>query len=141
LRLDSKRKPYRFNYKSELVIDWWIEANANQDMHLNDFTTEGELRGYQLPIRGDYRTKPDKYSRIESLSPLYERGFIFHNEDEKEDPDMNRGIEHTLSFEQGSKSPDDFMDAIEGGRYYLDRSARIANFKPIVGKRQHKYRH
>lgn len=88
LTFDSKRKPYHFRYKSELILDWWIEANANQDLHLDDFTTEGEMRGYQLPIRGDFRTKPDKFSRIESLSPLYERGFLFHNKSEDEDPDM-----------------------------------------------------
>jgi hypothetical protein len=141
LRHDSKRKPYHFKYKKELIIDWWIEANANQDLHLDDFQTEGEQRGYQLPIRADFRTKPDKYSRIESLSPLYERGFVFHNEDEKEDPDMLRAIEHTLAFEQGSKSPDDFNDAVEGGRYYLDRTARTANFIPITGAITHKNRY
>jgi hypothetical protein len=141
LTLSSRRKPYHFKFKSELIVDWWIEANANQDLHLDDFTTEGDIRGYQLPIRGDFRTKPDKFSRIESLSPLYERGFFFHNKAEAECPDMLRGIEHTLAFEQGSKSPDDFNDAIEGGKYYLDRSARVSNFKPVVGKRSHKNRY
>lgn len=138
---DRKVKPYHFKYKSELTVEWYIEANANQDSLLDDYVTEGEIRGYQLPIRADYRVKPDKFSRIESLTPLYERGFFFHNEDEKEDPDMNRAIEHTLAFEEGSHTPDDYMDAVEGGKHYADRTARVSNFKPLTGVRQHKNRY
>ena len=48
-----------------------------QDMILDDFTEEGNLRGYQLPITGDTRKKPDKFQRIEAISPLWERGFVF----------------------------------------------------------------
>lgn len=141
LQIENKRKPYHFDFKSPVTVDFWIEANANQDMHLNEFDEECELRGIAHFIRGDYRDKPPKFSRIESLSPSYERGFMFHNENEKDDPDMNRAIEHTLSFELGSKSPDDYMDAVEGGVWHLNRTIRTASYKPRTGTRQHKYRH
>ena len=128
-------RPFRFRITEGVVCQFWIEANMNQDMHLKDFQTEGELRKYQLGIRPDYRAKPDKFGRIESMSPLYERGRVFHNEDEKEDPDMLRHIEHTLAFEQGSKSPDDSLDAQEGGIYYAERATRVSSYEPVAGKR------
>ena len=124
-----------------VTVDFWIEANANQDMHLDDFFDEGDLRNYQLPIRPDYRSKPDKFSRIESISPLYERGFVFYNSDEKDDADMKRGVAHVLAFEAGSKTPDDAPDADEGAIYYAQRNVRQQHFKPIIGTRTHKNRY
>lgn len=137
LDIHRKERPYKFDMKAPVVCDYWIEANANQDLHLESFEEEGEQRGYQLPIRADHRTKPDKYSRIEAISPLYERGFIFHNSDEAENPDMLRSIEHKLGFELGNKIPDDELDAEEGGIWHLQRSVRSMNFQPRTGGRQH----
>lgn len=135
---DYKRKDrtYRFALNGSAVVDFWIEANQNQDLHLEDFLEEGELRGYQLPIRPDKRNKPDKFSRIESLSPLYERGFVYYNEAEKDEPDMMRAVEQLLAFEQGSKSPDDSPDADEGAIYYMQRITRANSYKPRLGTRE-----
>lgn len=79
-----------------------IEANFLQDTLLDDFEEEGNLRGYQLPIQADKRKKPDKFQRIEAVSPLWERGFVFYNEDLQNDPDMLAGIEQTLSIEKAA---------------------------------------
>ena len=68
-----------------------MEANFMQDVILDEFAVEGELRGYQLPIMPDKRKKPDKIQRIEAVSPLWERGFVWYNERKKEDPDMQVG--------------------------------------------------
>ena len=59
-----------------------------QDVILDEFTTEGNIRGYQLPIMPDKRKKPDKIQRIEAISPLWERGFVFYNEALKDSTDM-----------------------------------------------------
>lgn len=48
-----------------------------QDTILDEFRREGELRGYQLPITGDKRKKPDKFQRVEAISPLWERGLSY----------------------------------------------------------------
>lgn len=61
------------------AIYFFMEANFMQDVILDEFAEEGNLRGYQLPIMPDKRKKPDKLQRIEAVSPLWERGFVFYN--------------------------------------------------------------
>lgn len=119
-----------------VICDYYIESNFLQDILLDEFTEEGNLRGYQLPIRGDSRKKPDKFQRIEAISPLWERGFVFYNDKLKNDPDMMAGLEQTLAFEKGTRAHDDAPDADEGAIYILQKTTRIENFEPRVGHRK-----
>ena len=119
-----------------VICDYLIEANFLQDMLLDEFATEGVLRGYQLPIVGDKRKKPEKFARIEAISPLWERGFVYYNEDLKEDSDMKTGLEQTLSMEKGSRTHDDGPDDDEGAIYKLQEATRIQEFQPSSGRRR-----
>lgn len=121
--------------EADVAASFYMEANFMQDIILDEFTTEGELRGYQLPIMPDTRKKPEKIQRIEAVSPLWERGFVFYNEALKDSPDMQVGIEQTLALERGSHVHDDAPDADEGAIWFLQRNTRQANFKPRFGKR------
>ena len=116
-------------------VRFFMEANFMQDIILDEFTTEGNLRGYQLPILPDKRKKPEKIQRIEAISPLWERGFVFYNEVLKDTSDMQVGIEQTLSLERGSRVHDDAPDADEGAIWYLQRNTRQESFKPMFGAR------
>ena len=118
-----------------VVVSFFMEANFMQDVILDEFTTEGNLRGYQLPIMPDKRKKPDKLQRIEAVSPLWERGFIFYNEKLKDSPDMIAGIDQTLALERGSRAHDDAPDADEGAIYMLQKNFRQEQFKPRFGRR------
>lgn len=118
-----------------VAVKFFMEANFMQDIILDEFTTEGNIRGYQLPILPDKRKKPDKIQRIEAISPLWERGFIFYNEALKDSPDMVAGIEQTLAIERGSRIHDDAPDADEGAIWYLQKDTRQDNFKPMFGAR------
>lgn len=104
-----------------------MEANFMQDTILDEFRREGELRGYQLPITGDKRKKPDKFQRVEAVSPLWERGFVCYDEAQKDDPDMLAGIDQTLAFEKGMRGHDDGPDADEGAIWILQRDTRQKN--------------
>lgn len=115
-----------------VVVSFYIEANMLQDIILDEFDTEGKIRGYQLPILPDTRKKPEKVQRIEAVSPLWERGKVFYNEALKESPDMEVGIEQTLALERGSRTHDDAPDADEGAIWYLQRSTRQEVFKPAA---------
>lgn len=119
-----------------VVCSYYMEANFMQDMILDEFTQEGNLRGYQLPLCPDKRKKPDKFARVEAISPLWERGFVFYNENERDDPDMKTGLEQTLSFEKGSRSHDDGPDADEGAIYKLQKQVREEAFTPSFGRRR-----
>jgi len=120
----------------DVVCYYYMEANFMQDNILDEFSREGDLRGYQLPISPDKRKKPDKFQRIEAISPLWERGFTFYNEKLKEDPDMMTGIEQTLAFEKGSTVHDDGPDADEGAIEKLQKQVREELFTPTFGRRQ-----
>lgn len=121
--------------RDKAAIRFFMEANFMQDVILDEFALEGNLRGYQLPIMPDKRKKPDKIQRIEAVSPLWERGYVYYNEKLKDSPDMQVGIEQTLSLERGSRVHDDAPDADEGAIWILQRNARQESFQPVFGKR------
>lgn len=118
-----------------VICSYYIEANFLQDILLDEFATEGNIRGYQLPIVGDKRAKPDKFQRIESISPLWERGFVWYNEDLQRDRDTITGNDQLLAFEKGSHAHDDAPDADEGAIYILQKKTRVEAFTPRLGRR------
>jgi hypothetical protein len=118
-----------------VTVNFFIEANFLQDIILDEFTEEGNRRGYQLPIMPDKRKKPEKLQRIEAISALWERGFVFYNEKLKDTADMQTGIEQTLSLERGSRVHDDAPDADEGAIWMLQRQGRQATVQPIIASR------
>lgn len=126
---------YEWTREQGISVRWYMEANFMQDTILDEFRREGELRGYQLPITGDKRKKPDKFQRVEAISPLWERGFVVYDETQKDDPDMLAGIDQTLAFEKGMRGHDDAPDADEGAIWVLQRDTRAKSFNPSFGRR------
>lgn len=126
---------YEWSQEAGIAIRFVMEANFMQDIILDDFTIEGNIRGYQLPITGDTRKKPDKFQRVEAISPLWERGFVFYDQTQKDDPDMLAGVAQTLAFEKGMSGNDDAPDADEGAIWILQRNTRQKSFTPVFGKR------
>lgn len=126
---------YEWSRAQGISVRWYMEANFMQDTILDEFRREGELRGYQLPITGDKRKKPDKFQRVEAISPLWERGFVVYDETQKDDPDMLAGIDQTLAFEKGMRGHDDAPDADEGAIWLLQRDTRAKSFNPSFGRR------
>lgn len=127
---------YEWSRAEGISVRWYMEANFMQDTILDEFRREGELRGYQLPITGDKRKKPDKFQRVEAVSPLWERGFVTYDESQRDDPDMLAGIDQTLAFEKGMRGHDDGPDADEGAIWILQRDTRVQSFNPSFGMRK-----
>ena len=127
---------YEWSLEKNISIRFMMEASFMQDIILDDFTIEGNLRGYQLPITGDKRKKPDKFQRVEAISPLWERGFVYYDISQKDDPDMQAGIAQTLAFEKGMSGNDDAPDADEGAIWQLQRTTRQESFQPQFSKRK-----
>lgn len=125
---------YERLYQNDAHCLYYMEANFVQDIILDEFRREGEIRGYQLPIIPDKRKKPDKFQRIEAISPLWERGLVFYNALKKNDPDMNAALEQTLAFEKGMSGHDDGPDADEGAIYILQKRTRQEAFTPRIGR-------
>lgn len=102
------------DYVGDNPVRYEMEAGFMQDLLLDEFRKYGEKVGYQIPIVGDTRKKPDKFARIEALQPLFERGDIIFNELERDSQGMRVLVEQLLCFEKGSKIHDDAPDALEG---------------------------
>lgn len=115
---------------------YYMEANFMQDLLLDEFKTVGNITGSHIPIRGDHRAKPDKFARIEAMSPLFERGLILLNEKEKDSPGMMVLVDQLLMFEKGSKTNDDAPDALEGAVWILSKRTRTSDAVYKFGKRE-----
>ena len=123
------------DYVGDNPVRYEMEAGFMQDLLLDEFRKYGEKVGYQIPIVGDTRKKPDKFARIEALQPLFERGDIIFNELERDSQGMRVLIEQLLCFEKGSKIHDDAPDALEGAIWKLSNSVRKTNNRYAVGHR------
>jgi predicted phage terminase large subunit-like protein len=121
-------------YGKYAPISYYMESNFLQDILFDEFTKMGNETSLQLPIKGDSRNKPDKFQRIESLQPLFERGLIFFNELEQENTGMKKLVEQLLLFEKGMRSHDDAPDALEGAVWMLNFKTRV-DLPLIVGRR------
>lgn len=120
-------------------VQFWMEDVFLQDQFYADFEAEADIRGYYLPIRGDKRDKPDKFARIEAMTPTYERGHAIWNEMEKKCPDAQNGLLQYLGFEKGSPIHDDAPDADEGAWWYLDKTTYRQKHKPVFGYDKNQY--
>jgi predicted phage terminase large subunit-like protein len=125
--------------KARPLVRWYSEASFLQgDLIGAEVQEEGEKRGYELPLRQDKRQKPNKEARIESLSPLFEKGKIVWDTKIKDDSDTKTAIEHLLCFERGTRTPDDFPDALEGAIFLLHQKviAERGNDNTRLGLRE-----
>jgi predicted phage terminase large subunit-like protein len=108
-------------------VMYYMESNFLQDLILDEFKRVGQELAFHIPIRGDARKKPDKFSRIEAMQPLFERGLIIINEKEKDSHGVKILVEQLLMFERGSRINDDAPDALEGGIFLLNRRTQTTS--------------
>ncbi len=107
------------------MVYFYIENNTLQDPFYEQvfkpmFLEMGKKKGY-INITPDNRKKPDKAIRIEgTLEPLNRNGQLIFNEQEKDNPHMQRLIDQFQLFNMQLKSPADGPDSIEGGVWILN---------------------
>jgi len=121
---------------TDVICDYYMEDVFLQDMFFEDFALEAAKRGYYLPIRGDKRQKPDKFSRIQAIAPLWERGFVTYNSAKQKSQHMIMGVEQTLGFQKGASIHDDGPDADEGAIWILQKRGRVEAQEPKFGLRK-----
>lgn len=125
---------------------YYMEQVFLQDILLQEFYKAGKMRGRIIPISGDKRTKPDKFTRIESLlEPLHRNGKLYLNEHERSNPHMQRLAEQFMALAPGSRAHDDGPDAVEGAVWIVNNKSTaiqpdsISVFKKVAGNRIYKY--
>ncbi|MGE0931674.1 phage terminase large subunit [Peijinzhouia sedimentorum] len=105
-------------------IRYLIEGLFAMDEFTNDFDSEGDQRGYIIPVRADKGRKGDKFDRIEGLLGFFEKHLVFFNES-YQTVDQLELISQFLSFEKGSRAHDDGPDAVHGAFSFVNvRSAK-----------------
>ena len=127
--LYEDRKLEKYNIK------YLIEGLFAQDEFIDDFNTEGDKRGYHIPVVADEKSKANKFDRIESMSGHFERLTVFFNEQLKESLDMNTLVEQLLAFEKGSGAHDDAPDALHSAIAELNKITFVESFEPRVTAR------
>lgn len=116
-------------------ITYMIEGLFAMDEFVNDFDTEGDKRGYYIPVTANKRTKDNKYDRIESMAGFFERHNVFFNEVLKHNADQQELISQFLAFEKGSNAHDDGPDAVHGAFSNLNAATVPKSFEYAFGER------
>jgi predicted phage terminase large subunit-like protein len=112
-----------------------MEANfIQEDIHGKELQRVEFDKGRALRVSMDHRNKPDKFQRIETLQPLFQRGLIKFNRKEQHSPGMKLLRKQLLAFEKGSRINDDGPDALEGAIWFIDRHGSRQSRKPRSGK-------
>ena len=108
--------------KEAVPVYYLMEANFIQDTLIQEFykkSIEGDRK--VIPLKGDHRKKPEKFTRIESLlEPLNSNQKLWLNEAEASNPHMKRLEEQFLALEPGSSAHDDAPDAVEGAIWTIN---------------------
>ena len=114
-----------------------MESNfIQEEVHKKELERVEEDNNRPLRIFYDKRKKEDKFERIETMQPLFQRGLIKFNLKEKESTGMKLLRSQLLAIEKGSRINDDLPDALEGAIFMIDKnqprkptSTRTGKFK------------
>lgn len=120
------------------AVYFYMERVFIQDILMQEFYKMGKEKGRIIPILGDDRRKPDKFTRIESLlEPLNRNGKLYFNEAQRNNPHMQRLEDQFKSFAPGSRAHDDGPDAVEGAIWIINN--KMKELQPIVLKPRKAY--
>ncbi|MFP5039417.1 hypothetical protein [Parasediminibacterium sp. JCM 36343] len=128
---------YQINEEYDTAnIKHCIEASFIQDeLHGRELDRVAAEKGYMLRVNYDKRSKGDKFQRIETLQPLFQRGLIRFNIEKKDTTGMKLLRAQLLAIEKGSRLNDDGPDALEGAIWMADKN----NSRATHGTRSGQY--
>jgi hypothetical protein len=126
--------------KKMITFKNWIENNSLQDPFyeqvIKPLIKDVGRQHNRIPLfmSLDRRAKGDKFQRIEgTLEPIYKEGALYFNEDEKENPHMQRMADEFVGVDPNSKMMDG-PDGLEGGIWIIKNIATKENSAYFVGK-------
>lgn len=126
---------YHLSMPSTAIVEWYAESQFwNQAVEIAMQTVAQEY-GWRLPIIFDDRPTGNKYSRILRMLPTMQRREFYVNEDEKHNPDIQRGLQQVQGIEPGYTCHDDFPDALEAAISKLQEGQLTVDSEPILGER------
>lgn len=130
-----------FNKKGMSIISFYDATASQKVVYEPDWLIAcEENNAVDIPFP-DHATG-DKHDRIDAtLTSTFMRGLITFDESLRGTEDMEKALEHILSFEKGCKTPDDILDVLETcvrkGRLLFGYSQKEdSNQKPVIGQRK-----
>lgn len=106
----------------DATISHSMEANfIQEDYHKKERERVEEDKGRVLRLQNDRRAKGDKFERIQSLQPLFQRRLVRFNKKKAASPGMKLLRSQLLAIEKGSRINDDGPDALEGAIWIADK--------------------
>lgn len=125
----------RHDPNHELPVRHYYESNFIQDMHQRAYEAERVARSYELYIRGDDRSKPNKVERITQSALLFEQDHVIINEKLRDSPDWITLQDQFTAFPSGH---DDGPDAFESAVHMVNAFARSEVPPVFAGVRRSK---
>lgn len=124
------------------VVYYYMESNFLQDIFLDEFRKAGIVNSKFIPVAGDDRKKPDKYSRIEAnLEPLNRNGQLIFNIAQEENPHMRKLVEQFEAVEPGMSAHDDGPDATEGAVWIINNKLKVLAPIKVAAHQRTKYKY
>lgn len=111
-------------------ITYQIEGLFAMDDFVNDFDTEGDVRGWYIPVTPDKKSKIDKFDRIESMAGYFERMNVFFNAKYRGNNDYKTMEDQLYAFEKGSGANDDGPDFLQSGISKVNKITFVTKFDP-----------
>ena len=126
---------YQLTLPNSVIVEWYAESQFWNDAVALAMQTVATEYGWRLPIIFDDRPQGNKYSRILQMLPAMQRHEFYVNEDEKHNPDVQRGLQQIKGIEPGYSSKDDFPDALSECFRKLEATQVFGDAEPILGVR------
>jgi len=114
------------NKPKTVIIHWLFEAQFWNDEVERILLEVQQEMGIILPITKVITPKVKKYDRMLSgLHPTFQNGRFWYNEKNKSHNDTQVGISQLFGIEPGYKGHDDYPDAKERGKDFLEKHIQI----------------
>lgn len=117
-------------------ITYQIEGLFAMDDFVNDFDTEGDDRGWYVPVTADKKSKEGKFDRIESMAGYFERRNVFFNTIYRGNNDFQTMEDQLYAFEKGSGANDDGPDFLQSAISKVNKITFVAKFDPKTKSRK-----
>jgi len=116
-RVDAMNRHYhwqrKYNLKGMAIVSYYDATAAQKVVYEPEWLVACEENN-AVDIPEPDHASGDKFDRLDAtLVPAFRRGLITFDKRLEGTKDMEKTIEHLTSFEKGSKSPDDVLDALE----------------------------
>jgi hypothetical protein len=118
-----------------VTVEFYAESQFMNDSVEIAMQRVAKQYGFRLPIIFLDRPTANKYSRMMTMLPAYQRGEVFYDSAIQNNADTERGLTQLKSIKPGYSAHDDYPDAQAYAFSILEQSQAVGDSEIILGKR------